>query len=61
MSTLVESQSNAKMKFRRAYWPTTALAKAVGFKDEMMEVHLTDGRIVSAECVNGFWTLVAKV
>lgn len=31
----------------KTFRPTTALAKAVKFKDEMLEVHLTSGRIVS--------------
>jgi len=35
-------------RFRRAYVPTTALAKAVKFDDEMMHVYLTDGRITLA-------------
>jgi len=47
MSTLVESLSKPKLKFRPAYRPTTALAKLVKFRDELMEVHLTDGRIIS--------------
>jgi hypothetical protein len=47
MSTLVESLSKPKLKFRPAYRPTTALAKIVKFRDELMEVHLTDGRIIS--------------
>jgi hypothetical protein len=34
-------------KFRRAYRPTTALAKSMRFDAEMMHVSLTDGRIVS--------------
>lgn len=45
MNTLVDHLS--KSKFRRAYRPTTALAKTLTFRDEMMEVHLTDGRIIS--------------
>ena len=49
MSTLVESPS--RPKFRRAYRPTTALAKTVKFRDEMMEVHLTDGRIISVPVI----------
>ncbi len=32
---------------QRAYVPTTALAEAVKFDEEMMHVHLTDGRIIS--------------
>ncbi len=51
MSTLVENQSKQRPKFRRAYRPTTALAKTVKFKDELMEVHLTDGRIVSVPII----------
>jgi hypothetical protein len=43
MSTLV----NTDAKSVRAYVPTTALAKAVGFDDEMMHVSLTDGRLIS--------------
>jgi hypothetical protein len=37
----------SKSKFRRAYVPTTALAKAMEFEDDMMHVFLTDGRIIS--------------
>ncbi len=51
MSILVESQSKPKLKFRRAYRPTTALAKTVKFRDEMMEVYLTDGRIISVPII----------
>ena len=36
---------------RKAYRPTTALAKTVTFKDGLMEVHLTDGRIVSVPTI----------
>ena len=32
---------------RRAYVPTTALAKSVHFDHEMMHVSLADGRIIS--------------
>jgi hypothetical protein len=42
MSTLVKT----KIKFRRAYTPTTALAKSVEFDADMMHVFLTDGRII---------------
>jgi Protein of unknown function (DUF2442) len=49
MNTLVESP--AKSKFRRAYRPTTALAKTVKFLNDMMEVHLTDGRIISVPVI----------
>jgi len=43
MSTSVRD----KLRFRRAYVPTTALAKSVRFDNEMMHVLLTDGRIIS--------------
>ena len=43
MSILVK----AKPAFRRAYVPTTALAKSVQFDRDMMHVALTDGRIIS--------------
>ncbi len=51
MSALVDKQSKQKPNFRKVYQPTTALAKTVKFKDEMMEVHLTDGRIVSVPII----------
>ncbi len=35
----------------QAYQPTTALAKTVKFSDEMMQVHLTDGRIISVPAI----------
>ena len=47
MSTSVKS----KPKFRRAYVPTTALAKAVEFNHGMMNVFLTDGRIISVPII----------
>lgn len=31
--------------------PTTALAKAVKFDDDMMQVYLTDGRIISVPII----------
>lgn len=43
MSTSVKE----RIKFRRAYVPTTALAKSVEFDQDMMHVFLTDGRILS--------------
>lgn len=51
MSISIETQPRPKVRFRRAYRPTTALAKDVKFKDEMMEVHLTDGRIISVAII----------
>ena len=49
MSALVDKKQ--KPNFRKAYSPTTALAKSVKFTDEMMEVYLTDGRIVSVPVI----------
>ncbi len=43
MSTFVSSDA----KSQRAFVPTTALAKSVGFDDDMMHVELTDGRRIS--------------
>ena len=37
---------DASKKPGRSYRPVTALAKAVSFVDEMMTVHLTDGRVI---------------
>jgi hypothetical protein len=51
MSALVDDKSKQKPKFRKAFRPTSALAKTVKFKDEMMEVHLTDGRIISVPII----------
>ena len=51
MSISIETQPKPKVRFRRAYRPTTALAKDVKFRDEMMQVHLTDGRIISAPII----------
>jgi hypothetical protein len=51
MSILIDTQPEKKVKIKRAYVPTTALAKAVKFDEEMMHVHLTDGRIISAPII----------
>ena len=51
MSILADKQSKPTMKFRRAYRPTTALAKSARFDDEMLHVTLTDGRIVSVPII----------
>ena len=50
MSISVESPKN-KRKFRRAFVPNTALAKTMKFTNEMMEVSLTDGRIISVPVI----------
>jgi hypothetical protein len=38
--------TSANSVARRSYRPTTALAKAVEFTDDMMNVTLTDGRVI---------------
>ncbi len=40
-----------KPKIRRAYVPTTALAKSVQFDNDMLQVHLIDGRIISVPII----------
>jgi len=47
MSTSVE----AKVGFRRAYVPTSALAKSVEFDSDMMHVSLIDGRVISVPII----------
>ncbi len=49
MSALVDNQP--KPNFRKSFRPTSALAKTVKFRDEMMEVHLTDGRIIGVPII----------
>jgi hypothetical protein len=39
--------AEAKANLRRAYVPTTALAKSLEFDDEAMRVVFTDGRVLS--------------
>jgi len=51
MSASVEVEFKSKEKFRRAYVPTTALAKSVRFDDAMMHVSLIDGRIISVPLI----------
>ena len=46
MSILAKGPPAGGVRFRKGYRPTTALAKAVTFDNEMMHVHLTDGRII---------------
>lgn len=43
--------SSGKQKIRRAFVPKTALAKSVRFSNDMMEVTLTDGRILSVPVI----------
>ena len=47
MSTLTKT----KTQFRRAFVPTTALAKSIEFDSDMMHVLLTDGRIISVPII----------
>src|SRR5580765_7615382 len=51
MRPSVESPSANKRKSRRSYVPNTALAMSVKFEDDMMQVSLTDGRVVSAPVI----------
>jgi len=50
MSTLADKSSQSKT-FRRAYRPTSALAKSVRFDGELMHVSLTDGRVISVPII----------
>ena len=43
--------TSANTAARRSYRPTTALAKAVEFTDDLMHVTLTDGRVVGVPLV----------
>ena len=43
--------TTGKQKFRRAFVPRTAFAKSVKFVNDMMEVTLTDGRIISVPII----------
>ncbi|MBV9468020.1 MAG: DUF2442 domain-containing protein [Abitibacteriaceae bacterium] len=47
MAISVQSSS----KLGRAYVPTAALAQSIEFDDELMHVHLTDGRIISVPLI----------
>ena len=47
MSTLAKNNRNSA----RAFVPTSALAKAVEFDDEMMRVSLTDGRVIGVPLI----------
>ena len=49
MNDVVDNQQ--KQNFRKAFRPTSALAKTVKFRDEIMEVHLTDGRIIGVPII----------
>ncbi len=51
MSTSDESRVKQRSKVQRGYRPTSALAKAVSFENQMMHVQLTDGRIISVPLI----------
>lgn len=52
MSISVERQSKQRQgTFRKAYRPTSALAKEVIFDEEMMHISLTDERIISVPVI----------
>ncbi|MBN1318423.1 MAG: DUF2442 domain-containing protein [Anaerolineales bacterium] len=51
MSISVKNKSRSQLKFRRAFVPTTALAKSVKFDDETMIVYLTDGRMIGVPLI----------
>jgi len=40
-----------KNDFQRSFVPTNALSKTVSFDEEMMHVHLVDGRIISVPLI----------
>ncbi len=48
MSTLANSRTQASS---RSYVPTCALAASVEFTEDMMQVYLTDGRVVSVPLI----------
>jgi len=50
MNTLA-NPTTTKRKFRRAFVPKAALAKSVRFINDMIEVTLTDGRIISVPVI----------
>lgn len=47
----MSTSASPNRKVRRSYVPTTALAQSVAFADEMMQVALTDGRILSVPII----------
>jgi hypothetical protein len=50
MNTL-DNPTATRRKIRRAFVPKNAPAKSVGFINDMMEVTLTDGRIISGPVI----------
>jgi hypothetical protein len=45
------TSAEARRRHGRAFVPASALAQSLEFSDEMMLVHLTDGRIVSVPLI----------
>ena len=51
MSILTEQRTRNRMKYRRAFRPTTALATTVRFDNDMMFVTLQDGRLIGVPII----------
>ena len=51
MSTLAKTSTQNKRKFQRTFVPQTAFAQSVKFVDDMLQVQLTDGRIISVPTI----------
>jgi hypothetical protein len=51
MSILTERPSKNRMKYRRAFRPTTALATTLRFDEDMMYVTLQDGRLIGVPII----------
>ncbi len=47
----MSTSANSNRKIHRSFVPTTALAQSVSFADDMMQVALRDGRILSVPIV----------
>jgi Protein of unknown function (DUF2442) len=48
---MTTSATNKKNRLRRAFVPTSAIAELLKFTDEMMQVYLADGRILSVPLI----------
>lgn len=47
----MSSSAPVRVRTERAFVPTSALAQYLEFTDEMMVVHLTDGRVLSVPLI----------
>ncbi|MCS6941185.1 MAG: DUF2442 domain-containing protein [Roseiflexus sp.] len=47
----MSTSARTNLRNRRAYVPSTALAKTLAFDDALMHVTLTDGRIISVPLI----------